>query len=251
MNVLIVDDEPLAREGMKLLLQDEAAVASIAEARNGAEAVETIRSQRPDLVLLDVQMPEMDGFGVLRTVGVEDMPPVIFVTAHDRYAIQAFEVNAIDYLLKPVTRERCSEALARVRERLSIQGPDNRHVVSLLQQLAAPPKHLARVALRSAGKIAFVNIEDILYVQAAENYVQLHLKAARHLLHVPIATFESSLDPRMFLRIHRSLLVNAKYIQELETGPHGEFIVVLHGGTRLQSSRSYHEKIKKWASNPF
>jgi two-component system LytT family response regulator len=250
MNVLIVDDEPLAREGMKLLLKDEAEVASIAEARNGAEAVETIRSQRPDLVLLDVQMPEMDGFGVLRAIGAEHMPPVIFVTAHDRYAIQAFEVNAIDYLLKPVTRERCSQALARVRERLR-EGGDNRHVMSLLQQLAAPPQYLARVALRSAGKVSFVNIEDILFVQAAENYVQLHLKNARHLLHVPIATFESSLDPQLFLRIHRSLIVNVKHVHELETGPHGEYIVVLHGGTRLQSSRSYHEKIKKWASNPF
>jgi two-component system, LytTR family, response regulator len=251
MNVLIVDDEPLAREGMSLLLKDESSVSAIAEARNGAEAVEAIHARRPDLVMLDVQMPEMDGFGVLRAVGAEQMPPVIFVTAHDRYAIQAFEVNAIDYLLKPVTRERCSQALARVRERLSTQGGDNRHVMSLLQQLAEPPEYLARVALRAAGRISFVNVEDILYVQAAENYVQLHLKSARHLLHVPIATFERSLDPRMFLRIHRSMIVNVKYIHELETGAHGEFIVVLQGGTRLQASRSYHEKIKAWAANPF
>jgi two-component system, LytTR family, response regulator len=250
MRALIVDDEPLAREGMALLLGDETSISSFTAARNGAEAVDRIRADKPDLVLLDVQMPEMDGFGVLRAIGAEHMPPVIFVTAHDRYAIQAFEVNAIDYLLKPVTRERCSQALARVRERIS-QGGDNRHVLSLLQQLSAPPKYLARVALRAAGKISFVNLEEILYVQAAENYVQLHLKSARHLLHVPIATFEESLDPRLFLRIHRSLIVNVKHIHELETGPHGEYIVVLQGGTRLQSSRSYHEKIKKWASNPF
>jgi two-component system LytT family response regulator len=250
MRVLIVDDEPLAREGMGLLLQDEPSISSFSAARNGAEAVEMIRASKPDLVMLDVQMPEMDGFGVLRAIGAEHMPPVIFVTAHDRYAIQAFEVNAIDYLLKPVTRERCSQALARLRERIS-QGADNRHVLSLLQQLAAPPKYLARVALRAAGKISFINIEDILFVQAAENYVQLHLKAVRHLLHVPIATFEESLDPRLFLRIHRSLIVNVKHIHELETGPHGEYIVLLQGGTRLQSSRSYHDKIKKWASNPF
>ena len=250
MKALIVDDEPLAREGMALLLRDEPAISSIAEARNGAEAVDLIRAQAPDLVLLDVQMPEMDGFGVLRAIGAESMPPVIFVTAHDRYAIQAFEVNAIDYLLKPVTRERCSQALARVRERIGV-GVDNRHVMSLLQQLAAPPKYLARVALRSAGKISFVNLEDILYVQAAENYVQLHLRTVRHLLHVPIATFENSLDPQLFLRIHRSLIVNVKHIRELETGPHGEYIVVLQGGARLQSSRTHHEKIKAWASNPF
>ena len=250
MNVLIVDDEPLAREGMTLLLREDPAITSIAEARNGGEAVQLIRGSRPDLVLLDVQMPEMDGFGVLKEIGAERMPPVIFVTAHDQYAIKAFEVNAIDYLLKPVTRERCSQALARVRERIA-QEPDNRHVMSLLQQLAAPPQYLARVALRSAGKIAFVNIEDILYVQAAENYVQLNLKASRHLLHVPIATLEASLDPKEFLRIHRSIIVNVRHVRELETGAHGEYVVVLHGGTKLQSSRSYHEKIKKWAANPF
>ena len=251
MNTLIVDDEPLAREGMRMLLEEQSGITQVAQARNGAEAVAMIRARRPDLVLLDVQMPEMDGFGVLRELGAEAMPPVIFVTAHDQYAIQAFEVNAIDYLLKPVTRERFSRALDRVRERLSTQGPDNQHVLSLLQQLSAPRKYLARVALRSAGKISFVNIEDIQFVQAAENYVQLHLKSARHLLHVPIATLESSLDPKAFLRIHRSLIVNVRHIHELETGPHGEYVVVLHGGARLQSSRSYHEKIKAWAANPF
>ena len=244
MNALIVDDEPLARDGMRMLLEEEPGITKVAQARNGAEAVKLIRAQRPDLVLLDVQMPEMDGFGVLKELGAEAMPPVIFVTAHDQYAIQAFEVNAIDYLLKPVTRERFSQALSRVRERLSIQGPDNQHVLSLLQQLSAPRKFLARVALRSAGKISFVNIEDI-------QFVQVHLKNARHLLHVPIATLKSSLDPKAFLRIHRSLIVNVRHIHELETGPHGEFIVVLQGGARLQSSRSYHEKIKAWAANPF
>lgn len=251
MKVLIVDDEPLAREGLRLLLGDEAGINSLAEARNGAEAVEMIRVSPPDLVLLDVQMPEMDGFGVLRALGAENLPPVIFITAHDEYAIQAFEVNAVDYLLKPVTRERFQQALARVRERVSAQGLDNGHVRALLQQLAAQPRFLARVALRTAGRISFVNVEDILYVQAAENYVQLHLGSARHLLHVPIATFEASLDPERFLRIHRSLIVNVQQVRELETGPHGEYIVVLKDGTKLQSSRSYHDKIKRWAANPF
>jgi two-component system LytT family response regulator len=251
MKILIVDDEPLAREGMRLLLEDEAGIESIAEARDGAEAVAQIRARKADLVLLDVQMPEVDGFGVLRELGADAMPPVIFITAHDEYAIQAFEVNAVDYLLKPVTRERFQQALARVRERASAQEFDNGHVHALLQQLASRPKYLARVALRTAGRITFVKVEDILYMQAAENYVQLHLRNARHLLHVPIATLEASLDPEMFLRIHRSLVVNVKHVQELETGPHGEYIVVLEGGAKLQSSRSYHEKIKRWAANPF
>jgi two-component system LytT family response regulator len=251
MNVLIVDDEPLAREGMRLLLGEEPAVASVEEARHGAEAVACIRARRPDLLLLDVQMPEMDGFGVLRELGADAMPPVIFITAHDQYAIRAFEVNAIDYLLKPVTRERFQQALARVRERVSAQGLDNRHVRALLQQITARPKFLERVALRSAGRIAFVNVDEIQYVQAAENYVQLHLKNARHLLHVPIATLEASLDPEMFLRIHRSLIVNVRQVQELETGAHGEYVVVLKGGAKLSASRSYHDRIKKWAANPF
>jgi two-component system LytT family response regulator len=251
MKVLIVDDEPLAREGMRLLLEAEPGITSLSEARNGAEAIAMIRAQPPDLVTLDVQMPQMDGFAVLRELGAEHMPPVIFVTAHDKYAIQAFEVNAIDYLLKPVTRERCSQALQRVRERLNSQGADNQHVMALLQQLASKPEYLARIALRSAGKIMFVNVEDIQFVQAAENYVELNLRNTRHLLHVPIATLESSLDPNDFLRVHRSIIVNVRHIHELETGPHGEFIVVLKGGARLQSSRSHHEKIKKWAANPF
>lgn len=251
MKVLIVDDEPLAREGLRLLLGDERGITSIAEARNGAEAVDMIRADPPDLVLLDVQMPEMDGFGVLRELGAENLPPVIFITAHNEYAIQAFEVNAVDYLLKPVTRERFEQALARVRERLSAQGVDSGHVRALLQQLASQPRFLARVALRTAGRISFVSVEDVLYAQAAENYVQLHLANARHLLHVPIATLEASLDPEMFLRIHRSMIVNVKHVRELETGPHGEYIVVLKDGAKLQSSRSYHEKIKRWAANPF
>jgi two-component system LytT family response regulator len=251
MNVLIVDDEPLAREGLRLLLADEPEISVVEEARNGTEAVSRIRAKRPDLLLLDVQMPEMDGFGVLRELGADAMPPVIFITAHDQYAIRAFEVNAIDYLLKPVTRERFQQALARVRERVSAQGPDNQHVLALLQQLALPPKHLARIALRSAGRISFVNVAEILYVQAAENYVQLHLKHARHLLHVPITTLEASLDAEMFLRIHRSIIVNVQQVQELQTGAHGEYIVVLKDGSKLQASRSYHERIKRWASNPF
>lgn len=250
MNVLIVDDEPLAREGLTMLLREEPGVAAVAEARNGPEAIALIRERRPDLVLLDVQMPGMDGFGVLRALAPEEIPPFIFVTAHDKYAIQAFDVNAIDYLLKPVTRERFAQALARVRERAA-EAPDNRHVLSLLQQIAAPPKYLERVALRSAGRITFVNVDDILFAQAAENYVQLHLATVRHLLHVPIATFEASLDPERFLRIHRSLIVNVRQVRELETGPHGEYVVVLQGGTRLQASRSYHERIKRWAANPF
>ena len=209
-----------------------------------------IRASRPDLVLLDVQMPEMDGFGVLRELGADAMPPTIFVTAHDEYAIQAFEVNAVDYLLKPVTRERFQQALARVRERLSAQGGlDNRHVRALLQQLAAQPRYLARVALRSAGKISFVNVEEILYVQAAENYVQLHTATTQHLAHATMQSLIELLDPQVFVRIHRSNIVNVCHISHIETGTHGDFILTLNNGARVHSSRTYCEIIRKLMSN--
>jgi two-component system LytT family response regulator len=251
LKVLLVDDEPLAREGLRLLLDDMRTGASIDEAKNGREAVTLIRERRPDLVFLDVQMPEMDGFDVVREVSPDAMPAVVFVTAHDQYAIQAFEVNAIDYLLKPVTRERFAHTLSRARERLQAEARDSHQMISLLQSLAAPPRYLTRVAMRTAGRIGFVNVEELVWMQAAENYVQLHLRTARHMLHVPINTLEASLDPAMFLRIHRSLIVNVREIQELETGPHGEYVVVLKNGTRLSSGRTYHDKIKRWAANPF
>ena len=249
MNALIVDDEPLAREGMTLLLKEEPSITAIVVARNGAEAVDAIRDHRPDLVLLDVQMPEMDGFGVLREIGAEHMPPVIFVTAHDRYAIQAFEVNAIDYLLKPVTRERCSQALSRVRERLCRPGQPPRDVTAAT---ARDPAEVPGPRGAACGR------QDLLR-QHRRRTVRPGGRELRATAPEDAATPAARADrdlrdfarPGVFLRIHRSLIVNVKHILELETGPHGEYIMVLHGGMRLQSSRSYHDKIKRWASNPF
>lgn len=253
LKALIVDDEPLARDGLRILLQEQPNIAHIAQARNGPEALTLIRTERPHIVFLDIQMPTMDGFAVIKEVGVEAMPAVVFVTAHDQYAIQAFEFNAIDYLLKPVTGERFSHTLERVRTRLGIQDVDHQQTIALLEMMASRPKYLTRVALRTAGRIFFVNVEEIAWIQAAENYVQLHLQnpSPGHLLHVPINTVEASLDPAMFMRIHRSLIVNTQHIKELNTGSHGEFIVKLKNGACLQSSRTYHEKIKRWAANPF
>src|SRR5262249_33096874 len=160
-----------------------------------------IRESWPDLVFLDVQMPEMDGFGVVREIGADQMPPVVFVTAHDQYAIAAFEINAIDYLLKPVTEDRFAKALARVKTRLGpTSGDTNRQILSLLETMASPTRHLKRLAVRSGGKTILVDIGAIDWIEAAENYVQLHTSRGSHLLHVTMAAIEKSLDPATFLR---------------------------------------------------
>jgi two-component system LytT family response regulator len=250
---LLVDDEPLAREGLRMLLARDPEVAAIHEARNGREAVEAIRLNRPDLVFLDVQMPEMDGFAVAQVLGAEQMPAVVFVTAHDKYAIQAFEINAIDYLLKPVTEERFSKALTRAKLRLQAKPGDeaSRQILSLLETIASPQRSLKRLAVRTAGKTIFVDVDEIDWMEAAENYVQLHAGRAEHLLHVTMNTLEKSLDPDVFLRIHRSVIVNVRRIKELQPVMHGEYVVTLVNGIRLQSGRMYNEKLKALAANPF
>jgi two-component system, LytTR family, response regulator len=253
LTTLLVDDEPLAREGLRMLLSRDLEVSAIHEAKDGREAVSAIRDTKPDLVFLDIQMPEMDGFEVLKEIGAERMPPVVFVTAHDRYAIHAFEINAIDYLLKPVTEERFTQALTRVKERLRFQPADaaSRQILSLLETIASPRRYLRRLAIRSAGKTLFVDVEDVDWMEAAENYVQLHTGRAGHLVHVSMNTLEKSLDPEMFLRIHRSLIVNIRRIKELQPALHGEYVVTLENGVRLQSGRMYNEKLRALAANPF
>lgn len=253
LTTLIVDDEPLAREGLRMLLSQDPEIAPIHEAKDGREAVEAIRNTRPDLVLLDVQMPEMDGFSVVREIGADRMPAVVFVTAHDQYAIQAFEINAIDYLLKPVTEERFTRALVRAKLRMNLRAPDeaSRQIISLLETIASPRRYLKRLAVRSAGKTVFVDVADLDWIEAAENYVQLHAGRAEHLLHVAMNTLEKSLDPEMFQRIHRSVIVNIRRIKELQPALHGEYVITLQNGVRLQSGRIYHEKLKALVGNPF
>jgi two-component system LytT family response regulator len=253
LTTLIVDDEPLAREGLRMLLAQDPEIAAIHEAKNGREAVTAIRNANPDLVFLDIQMPEMDGFSVVREVGVEQMPAVVFVTAHDRYAIQAFEVNAIDYLLKPVTEERFAQSLSRAKTRLTAKPSEdaNRQILSLLETIAAPPRHLKRLAIRSAGKTIFVDVCDVDWMEAAENYVQLNVGKASHLLHVTLSALEKSLNPEVFLRIHRSIIVNVTRIKEVQPGLHGEYVILLENSVRLQSGRMYHEKLKALTANPF
>lgn len=254
MKVLIVDDERLAREGLKLLLDGDL---QVTEARNGREAVARIREEKPDLILLDVQMPRMDGFAVVEAVGPEQMPAVIFVTAYDQYAIRAFEISAVDYLLKPVTEERFRVAFERARNRVSgvrtgAQAEDaTRQMLTVLDTIANPRRYLSRVAIRSGERTRFLPIGDVEWIEAAQNYVRVHAGQSVHLLHVPMNTLESSLDPQRFVRIHRSCIVNVERIEQLWTMAHGQYVVELASGKRLGSSRSYGLKLRTLLSNPF
>ena len=201
LKVLVVDDEPLAREGMKLLLGRQPQVGPICEARNGREAVAFIREQKPDLVFLDVQMPRTDGFAVVHTIGAERMPPVIFVTAHDQYAIRAFEIAALDYLLKPLMEDRFAVAFKRVlnRRRGGSHADATRQVLTMLDAVAKPPRQFERFAVRSGERTIFVPIDDVDWNEALQNYIRLHAGPATHLLHVPMNTIETVLDFGRFL----------------------------------------------------
>ena len=253
LRTLIVDDEPLAREGLKILLSNDPQVEAVWEARNGREAVALIRDQQPDLVLLDIQMPRMDGFAVVEAVGAGKMPAVIFVTAHDQYAIRAFEISAVDYLLKPVAEERFRIAFQRAKNRIRAVPSDEstRQMLSMLEAIANPRSHLTRLAVRSGDRTIFLPIEEVDWIEASQNYVRLHAGQATHLVHVPMNTIETSLDPACFLRIHRSHIVNVKRIKQLWSLAHGQYVVELVSGERLQSGRTYGEKIRALLSNPF
>lgn len=244
--VLVVDDEPLARAGLRLLLEADPDIAAIAESRSGRDAVAQIRDAPPDLVVLDVQMPGLDGLGVVTEVGAARMPAVIFVTAHDRYAVQAFELSAVDYLLKPVTAGRFAQALARAKRRLAGERPELRQ---LLDTLAAP--RLRRIAVRGADQTTFVDVDAIDWIAAAENYVELHVGAASHLVHVALGALEKALDPARFVRIHRSTIIQIDRVAALRPAQHGEYVITLATGVALRSGRTYHDAVKALASNPF
>ena len=253
LSVLVVDDEPIAREGLKLLLGRQSQVGSVSEARNGREAIARIRERRPDLVLLDVQMPRTDGFAAVHAIGAERMPPIIFVTAHDQYAIRAFEIAAIDYLLKPVTEERFALAFNRAIGRLRGTPHDEaaRQVLAMLDAVANPPRQLERFAVRSGERTIFVPVEEVDWIEAFQNYVRLHAGSANHLLHVPMNTLEGILDSNRFLRVHRSHIVNLRRIAQLWSITHGQYVIELRSGQRLHSGRTYGERIRRALTNPF
>ncbi|BCS31193.1 DNA-binding response regulator [Luteitalea sp. TBR-22] len=250
LRTLIVDDEPLARERVRMMLGMHDDVAVIGEVGDGAQAVDAIRDQRPDLVFLDVQMPGVDGFGVLRALESDELPHVVFVTAYDQYALKAFEVHALDYVLKPFNAERFGQALQRARAAIARRHEgeaivDRDHLRSLVASLTAEQREKQRIVVKSSGRVFFVKVDDIDWIEAEGNYVRLHMGAQSHLLRETMKGMESVLDTAQFIRIHRSTIVNADRIRELQPLFHGEYAVILRDGTRLVASRGPDNRLKK------
>ncbi len=249
---LIVDDELLARKRIRNLLRGKRGFEVTGECANGKEAVTTITRQRPDLIFLDVQMPDLDGFGVARSIAAEYQPVIVFVTAYDQYAVRAFEFHALDYLLKPFDDERFEKTLEWVRtqiERNQLHDFSER-MMGLLEDYqgqrstaGAQAQKLSRIMVKSAGRIFFINTEEIDWIEAEGCYARLHTGRQSHLLRETMSALEARLDSQLFLRIHRSTIVNRERIKELLPQSHGECTVVLQDGTQLRLSRSYRDKL--------
>jgi two-component system LytT family response regulator len=243
--VLIVDDEPLARKRIKRMLGGDPEVEVIGDCASGQQALAMIREGEPDLVFLDIQMPEMDGFSVLEALAPERLPLIIFVTAYDQYALRAFEFYALDYLLKPFDRERFEKAMRRARERIPKEKGDelNQRTIALLEEIKARSGYLGRLVVKSGGRVFFIKTEEIDWIEAEGKYVRLHVGRESHLLREAIGSLEAQLDPARFLRIHRSTIVNIDRIQELQPWFHNEYRVILRDGTELMLSRGCRKKL--------
>ncbi|WNG43927.1 response regulator transcription factor [Archangium minus] len=248
LRVVAADDEPLARERLRTLLADEPDVALVGEAASGAEAVRVVLSTTPDVLLLDIEMPSGDGFEVLRALPPGQVPVVVFVTAWQRYAVQAFEAQALDYLLKPYDRERFRAALVRARQHVGLvrraEAPPGRleEMLSALAQADAP---LRRLPIKADGRIRFVDCAAITHVEAEANYVRVHTGGEQLVMRETLTHLEERLDPRRFLRIHRSVLVNLDHVRELEPLSQGEYLLSLSGGVALRTGRAHRARVEQ------
>ncbi len=242
----IADDEPLARDWLKLLLAEEPGVTLVGEAGDGREAVAKLEAVKPDLLFLDVQMPELDGFDVLRALDPDSLPVVVFVTAYDEHALKAFDVHALDYILKPFERDRFRLAMERAREHLASRGGEAaaERLIGLLESLRTKAGALERVAVKTDGVIKLLRLADVDFIEAAGRCVTLHVGKEQHLLRETMNDLEAQLDASVFARVHRSAIVNLDRIKELQTESHGEVTIVLEGGRTLRWSRSYRERLE-------
>lgn len=244
---LIVDDEPIARRGIRQYLKGELDFEIIGECSNGQEAVAAIEKERPNLVFLDVQMPLLDGFGVARAVGPQNAPAIVFVTAYDEHAIAAFEVNALDYLLKPIDYERFQKTLVRVREQVNSSKSNllEKKLTSLLNGLipAKPRQYQERIAIRHNGNVILLNVHEIDWIVAQGNYVRLHTQSRTHILRETMNGIESKLESARFVRLRRSTIVRIDRIKELRPLFNGEYTVILKDNTEFTSSRRYRKNL--------
>jgi two-component system, LytTR family, response regulator len=249
---LIADDEALARKFIRRMLKDDHDVEIVGECSNGKETVATIRKQNPDIVFLDVQMPEMDGFAVLESIGIERLPEIIFATAYEQYAIRAFELHALDYLLKPFDQARFKDAIKHAKERVrSERQNDGRMQISaLLESIKNKPQYLDRVMIKSGGRITFLSIDEINWIEADDKYVHLHTAKISPMVRQTLSAMETQLDPTKFRRIHRSAIINVKRIKELQPLFSGEYSIHLEDGTMLTLSRNYKNKLFELLGRP-
>ncbi|HEY0139883.1 MAG TPA: LytTR family DNA-binding domain-containing protein [Thermoanaerobaculia bacterium] len=247
--VLIVDDEPIARRGILQRLRGEADLEVVGECGDGAAAIDAITGLAPDLVFLDIQMPEVGGFDVVEAIGVARMPAVVFVTAYDEHALRAFDVHAVDYVLKPIDRHRFRTAVERARRRLA-DAPGqqleegelslDRRIAAALRELGRPAQDYAkRLAIKGDGRVILVDVDEVDRLEAAGNYVEVHSGARHHLLRETMASLEARLDPARFVRVSRSSIVNGDRVRELQPMFNGDFVVVLRDGTKVAGSRRY------------
>ncbi len=250
LRILIADDESLGRERLRLFLQAETDtdLEVVAECANGVEAVKAIRHHSPDLVFLDIKMPELDGFGVLEALNDVPLPAIIFVTAYDQFAVKAFETNAVDYLLKPFDQDRFRTAFDRARERLQSEKGRSALLTEMLASLPSGESHLERVTVKSGKRICVVKTTDIDWVRAADNYTELHVGTVTHLLRMTIGALAPRL-PSQFVRVSRSLLVNMTRINEIRSKSHGDFLIILEDGTELSASRSHRQAVMSLLNN--
>lgn len=248
---LIVDDEPLARKRLRELLKDDAEIELIGECADGGETLAAIRELSPDLIFLDVQMPELDGLAVSESIKGERQPLIIFVTAHDQYAARAFDVRAVDYLLKPFDRARFTQALQRAKEQLREKQDRqvNRQMLELLVELKAPPAYLDRLVIKTNERVFVLKTDEIDWIEAEGNYVRVHFGKQSSLIRETLSYLASQLDPRKFPRIHRSRMVNLDRIQELQAWSHRDYRIILRNGTQLTLSRSYRERLDQLLGN--
>jgi two-component system, LytTR family, response regulator len=244
---LIVDDEPLARDRIREMLKDHSEVEVIGEARNGREAIDAVAKHNPDLVFLDVQMPDLDGFDVLQNLDAERLPLIIFVTAYDQHAIRAFNVHAVDYLTKPFDRKRFAEAVDQAKVFMKgTKQADAAGLLGMLQELKAGGRYRERFAIKNGETVFLVRAEDVDAIEAEGNYVRLNLGNASHLLRDTLNNIEAQINPRMFVRIHRRTIVNINRVKELQTWARGEYRVVLSTGAHYTLSRGYRQHFESF-----